>query len=117
MRIYLAGPMRGFPEFNFPLFNQTAAQLRSEGHQVFNPAERDIERHNGVDISKGNEKGDVAQAEKDHGFNRRHAMNDDLNFICLEADAIALLPGWKASEGARLEHLAATFCQIKIIEL
>ncbi|MGB3485339.1 MAG: DUF4406 domain-containing protein [Mycobacterium sp.] len=53
MKIYVAGPMRGIPEFNFPAFHAAAAKLRADGHHVFNPAERDIETH-GVDISKGN---------------------------------------------------------------
>ena len=40
MNIYVAGPMRGYPEFNFPSFHAAAAQLRAAGHTVFNPAER-----------------------------------------------------------------------------
>ena len=52
-RIYLAGPMRTIPEFNFPRFNAVAKALRAQGHYVFNPAQRDTERHGGVDISSG----------------------------------------------------------------
>lgn len=50
MKVYVAGPMRGIPEFNFPAFNLAAKNLRADGHVVFNPAERDNERH-GTDIS------------------------------------------------------------------
>jgi len=38
-RLYLAGPMSGLPQHNFPLFNRVAAHLRARGHAVFNPAE------------------------------------------------------------------------------
>ena len=106
MKVYLAGPMRGIPEFNFPAFYAAAAKLRSEGHFVFSPAERDNETH-GTDISKGNTTGDEEIATKEHGFNLREALCDDLKFICLEAEAIALLPGWESSKGARAERVTA----------
>lgn len=106
MKIYVAGPMRGIPEFNFPAFHAAAASLRAQGHTVFNPAERDIEHH-GVDISKGNEAGCEALAAATHGFNLREALKDDLVFICLEADAVAVLPGWEESRGARAEVATA----------
>jgi hypothetical protein len=107
MKIYLAGSMSGIPNFNFPAFNAAAAQLRSDGHFVFNPAERDIERHGGVDISADNPTGDPALAAKTHGFSLREALADDTAFICKEADAIAMLPGWENSKGARAEHALA----------
>lgn len=105
-RVYLAGPMQGYPEFNFPRFNAIAAVLRAAGHYVFNPAERDIERHNGVDISKG-ATGSLDEIKAKHGFSLRQALADDLEFICLEANAIVLLPGWEKSNGAQAEHRTA----------
>jgi hypothetical protein len=107
MKIYLAGPMSGIPNFNFPAFNTAAAALRAEGHEVFNPAQRDIERHGGVDISADNHAGDPALAANTHGFSLREALADDTAYICKEADAIALLPGWESSKGARAEHALA----------
>jgi hypothetical protein len=98
--------MSGVKNFNYPAFHATAAKLRSQGHEVFNPAERDIERH-GVDISKGNDTGDVAQAARDHGFDRRKALAEDLAWICEHAEAIALLPGWAYSKGATAEYAVA----------
>ncbi len=116
MKIYVAGPMRGIPEFNFPAFHAAAAELRAGGHEVFNPAERDI-AHHGKDISKGNATGCEALAAAEHGFNLREALKDDLEFICLHADAIALLPGWETSKGARAELHAAMALDLKVIHL
>lgn len=104
MKIYLAGPMRGIPHFNFPEFHRVAAELRAKGHSVFNPAERDIERHGGVDISANNFTGSPAQAATEHGFKLNEALRDDTAYICMEADAICLLPGWENSPGAKTEH-------------
>jgi Domain of unknown function (DUF4406) len=116
-KIYLAGPMRGYAEFNFPAFHKAAAQLRAEGHFVFSPAEKDIERHGGVDISKGNVNGDEEVAAKEHGFDLRTALLADLTFICKEADAIALLPGWGNSKGATAERATAIALGLEIIFL
>lgn len=116
MKIYLAGPMRGIPEFNFPAFMAAADQLRFDGHEVFNPAEKDNEKH-GTDISKGNTAGDEAVAAQEHGFNLREALGADLAWICAEADAVALLPGWQNSKGAKAEHATALALGLKVILL
>lgn len=116
MKIYLAGPMRGIPEFNFPAFNSAAAELRAYGHEVFNPAERDNERH-GTDISKGNVNGDEAHASAQHGFSLRVALGEDLAWITSQADAIALLPGWEQSTGAASERATAVALGLEIIVL
>lgn len=112
--IYLAGPMQGIPEFNFPRFNAVAWALRQDGHRVFNPAQRDIERAGGVDISKGNTEGKLTEETKKH-FSLREALADDTNFICLEADTIVLLPGWEKSNGAQAEHRLAVALGHEII--
>lgn len=115
MKIYVAGPMRGIPEFNFPAFHAAAASLRARGHDVFNPAERDIDTHG--DISKGNLTGDNDQAARDHGFDLRAALGDDLAFICAQADAVALLPGWENSKGAVAERATALALGLKVIDV
>lgn len=116
MKIYLAGSMRGHPEFNFPAFHAAAAKLRAAGHFVFSPAERDNERH-GTDISKGNVNGDESLAANQHGFDLRVALGEDLAFICAHAEAIALLPGWENSKGAKAEHATADALGLEIILL
>ena len=116
MKLYLAGKMRGLPEFGFSAFHAAAAKLRAEGHYVFNPAERDNERH-GADISKGNVAGDEAVAAKEHGFNLREALGEDLAWICAHAEGIALLPGWQDSKGATAERAVAVALGLEVIEL
>lgn len=117
MRIYLGGPMRGIPEFNFPAFNAAASKLRADGHTVFNPAEKDIERHGGVDISAGNATGCEETAAKDHGFDLRIALGEDLAWICAQAEGIALLPGWEKSKGAKAEKATADALRLQVIYL
>jgi len=116
MKVYLAGPMRGIPEFNFPAFHAAAKKLRGQGYDVFSPAEKDNERH-GVDISKGNAAGDEDVAAKQHGFSLRVALGEDLEWICKHAEAIALLPGWQSSKGAAAELATARALGLRVIEL
>ena len=113
MKIYLAGPMRGIPEFNFPAFYHAAKVLREKGHEVFSPAERDNAAH-GADISKNNPTGDEALATLTHGFSLREALAADFEYICLHADAIVLLPGWQQSKGACAEKAAGEALGLKI---
>ncbi len=115
MNTYVAGPMRGLPEFNFPQFHAAAAHLRAQGHTVFNPAEKDVERHDGVDISVGNVTGSIDQAASQHGFSLRHALGDDLAWICAHADAIYMLKGWENSKGACAEMATAEALGLEII--
>ncbi|WP_395593522.1 DUF4406 domain-containing protein [Pseudomonas sp. B26140] len=83
-RLYLAGPMTGFEDFNFPAFNKMAAELRSRGFIVENPAE-----HGVVD-----------------GADWADYMAYDLTRLGL-CGQVAVLPGWENSKGARLEvHIA-----------
>jgi hypothetical protein len=116
MNIYLAGPMRGIPHFNHPAFHEAAASLRAQGHFVFSPAENDIDKY-GHNFSTENTTGDNDQATKNHGFSLRNALATDTNFICLHADAIAMLPGWETSKGATAEWRLAIALNLNIIYL
>lgn len=105
MRVYLAGPMRGYANFNFPAFDFAAAKLRAQGFDVFSPAERDRERE-GDDFAARNTEGDIKKATA-QGFSLRAALGDDTAWISANADAVALLPGWEASPGANAEKALA----------
>lgn len=39
MKIYIAGPMSGYEDCNYPAFAQVAAILRNAGYEVVSPAE------------------------------------------------------------------------------
>lgn len=90
MNIYIAGPMTGVAEFNYPAFHRAAERLRALGHAVTSPAE-------------------VAHADNGVRGSIRHAdyLRRDLREL-LQCDAMALLPSWQGSKGARLEVEIAT---------
>ena len=105
MKLYLAGPMRGIKDFNFPAFHAAAASLRAMGHDVFSPAEKDIEQH-GKNVFKSAD-GNQETLERKTSFNLRDALGMDLSYICGHADGVALLCDWEKSAGARAESATA----------
>ena len=100
--LYIAGPMRGIAEFNFPAFLGAESVLRDAGYAVFSPARHDIEVM-GFDYRNltGHEN------LKALGFDLAESLATDLTYICREADGIALLPGWERSKGATAERATA----------
>lgn len=119
MNIYLAGPMRGYKDFNFPAFFEAADRLRQDGHFVFNPAERDTKEW-GAEALK-TETGSEAEVSKRLGFEglslARQCFLADTEFICTKADAIYLLPGWEQSKGATAERALGIAIGLQIVEL
>lgn len=103
MKYYLAGPMRGYPQFNFPAFDEAARMLRAEGHTVFSPAEHDRSIYGDT---FADHVVDGAENETPE-FNLRRALAADTLWISLEAEAIAMLPGWEKSSGAFAEWALA----------
>lgn len=96
--IYIAGPMKGLPLFNFPAFDAAETSLRVQGWDVINPAE--LDREVGFDPAIGSTEADVTPTFLEG------AMRRDVEAI-MRADAIAMLPGWEKSTGAKAEmHLA-----------
>jgi hypothetical protein len=96
MKIYIAGPMTGLPEYNFPAFDKAAAELTAQGHEVFNPAQND--RDHGFDAS-----GLGGHEAERLGFSLRRALKQDLSWICDHAEGLALLPNWQKSAGVAAE--------------
>ena len=93
--VYIAGPMAGVEEFNYPLFNAVAKLLRAAGFTVVNPAELD----------------DAPAVESPSAYYVSHVeraeyMRRDLPYV-LDCDALALLPDWELSTGANIELMTA----------
>jgi len=93
VRIYIAGPMTGLPDHNFPAFFAAARRLRAAGHGVCCPAD------NGAPQG---------------GKPWSHYMRCDLLDL-LTCDAVATLDGWQQSRGASLEVFLA--CQLDMTVL
>lgn len=81
MLIYVSGPMTGYPKHNFPAFNAAAKKLRARGFEIVNPAELDA--------------GEPCNSWEE-------CLRRDIKWL-MKCTAIATLPGWKKSKGAKLE--------------
>lgn len=90
-KVYIAGPMTGYPELNYPAFHSTAERLRACGFEVVSPAELNP-------ITEG----------------YREAMRKDI-LALVDCDHILMLDGWEQSKGASLEHHIATVLGIPLI--
>lgn len=107
MKIYLAGAMSGYPEFNFPAFFAAEDKFKAEGWTVFNPANKDTEGDVQKDASYAT--GDDQQLMKS-GWDFKDAYLWDVTKV-IESDAIFMLKGWEKSAGARGEHAVAVSIQ------
>ena len=88
--VYIAGPMSGLPEFNYPAFDAAEVSLKERGYLTLNPTALEIENT------------DTAYQQKPWDWYLRRAIR-----MVTEADGMALLPGWENSKGATLERTIA----------
>lgn len=92
-RIYIAGPMSGLPDFNYPAFHAAATRLRALGHHVENPAENP-----------------APACGSWQGY-----MRMSLRQIA-DCDCLCMLPGWRDSKGARIEHGLALDLGLEVLD-
>jgi hypothetical protein len=92
--VYLGGPMRGKPQYNFPAFMEAEEYINSLGYNVVNPADHDL----GVGVEPLEGVDDKLRGE---------LLLWDFTQIVRHCQAIYLLRGWQQSEGATLEYLLA----------
>ena len=98
-KYYLAGPMSGIKQLNFPLFFSAAKDLRRAGYDIVSPAEMDDEQT-------------VKDALASDGeYTGRGSWGDflsrDVKIIADTVEGIIFLPDWHRSKGARLEAYVA----------
>lgn len=91
MKVYLAGPMSGIPEHNFPAFRAAAADLRERGIEVESPVE--------MDEADGFREGE-ANVPSGSDVWARFLLRDLEVIGRPDVEAVVVLPGWESSEGA-----------------
>jgi len=96
LKVYIAGPMQGYPEHNYPAFFEAEELLTELGYEVFNPAKL----HNPDDPKATWE----------------FCLKDDLKLV-VDCNMVVLLPGWQLSRGAQLEKYVADQLKIDCLEL
>lgn len=87
-RIFIAGPMRGYENYNFKKFDYTEEILKSLGFVVVNPA-RISRKFKEQDVNS-----DIAV------YNKMVDMQQEAERTC---NTILLLDGWQWSKGVALE--------------
>lgn len=103
MRCYIAGPMRGYPLFNFPAFDAARDWLILLEWQPVSPA--DLDRQVGVTQF-------TAPDTMPENF-IYDALRRDFMALC-QCEAIVFLPGWESSSGAKAERFVAEQIGLKV---
>ena len=105
--IYIAGPMRGYPNYNFDAFDTADLVLWAQGYTVINPTQLD-RLYEGWEVYPP--KDFVLTTE----FKRR-CIKRDLDAIAEYCDCIYMLKGWSKSTGAQLELALAEFLNLEVL--
>jgi len=102
---YVAGPMRGYEQFNFPAFDAARDKLVRNGWNVISPA--DIDRASGDTNATT---GEVAPVQD-------YVIRDffTLLFLSYINGVITMLPGWERSTGAVAEFFLARWLGMKVL--
>jgi hypothetical protein len=105
---YLAGPMTGYPQFNYPLFDKVAALLREQGYAVISPAELDGDTMRKIALASPD--GSLIAFEGASGHTWGDVLARDVKIVADTVEGIIFLPGWDKSRGARLEAMVGILC-------
>lgn len=100
VKIFIAGPMRGYENYNFKKFDFVQKLLEDKGYSVVNPA-RISRKFKEKDVNS-----DIAV------YNKMVDMQQEAEKTC---NAILLLDGWQWSEGVRLEVKTAASSDMQFL--
>lgn len=109
MKIYLGGPMRGIPLYNFPAFDAAAAKMRENGDVVISPA--DLDREAGFDPLVNDKEWTKWTKEEIAEVILRDVV------ALATCDRLVLLPGWEHSHGVAMEMAVARMLSIPVFKL
>lgn len=111
-KAYIAGPMRGYKDLNFPAFDAAAKIGKASGYITISPA--DMDRQAGVNESELNVSTLTPAMIREFVIRDMEAIIFQLR--AENEDAIALLPGWQSSTGARAELGVALWLGLKVLD-
>ena len=118
IKCYIAGPMRGIPKYNYPLFTAAAKHLRILGYEVINPAELNIAAGELDWIDHTLEEQNSNNTPKTA---RKFAIRDVGVLVGVlraeNKDVVVTLPGWENSIGAQAEVAIARWVGLEITTL
>lgn len=97
-KVYIAGPMTGVKDWNFPAFFEAERQLEALGYEVVNPAHND-----GATVQDALQSAGTPESPNNLWS---YYMKRDLPQV-MNVDMLCVLPGWQTSKGARLEVTVA----------
>jgi hypothetical protein len=103
---YIAGPMRGIKDFNYPAFYAAEQALHAGGWKTVNPARLDKEA--GLEL-------DGVDVDSPPCDMIRAAFARDLPALC-QCTHIILLSGWQRSNGVAIELRLADMLGLEAIE-
>jgi hypothetical protein len=110
-RIYIAGPMRGVPLYNFPAFDKAKETLTQIGWTAISPA--DLDRESGFDPVHLPADWDWKGLPPGFDFDKCRKRDLDALATC---ESIYLLRGWEQSTGAGAEYHVALWAKMSVIE-
>lgn len=111
---YLAGPMTGIPQFNYPEFFRIAKALRAEGFDIISPAEQDSPAK--LELILESPDGDLSKMPPSVGT-WGDFLSHDVKLIADGVNGIFFMPGWQKSRGARLEAFVGITCAKELAEI